>query len=415
MYEAVHEIERAVTLNLLNGFGKFLSRLGIDPFALNADRILKRAERDTGFAFQDAEFRAGLDQLVEAIPSEGQLNTFGKVVLKQGLTRYAHGRYCIEREIAQNPKILSEPISEPLFIIGMPRTGTTILHALLYQDSQHRAPLCWECLLPHPAPTLGTRRENARIQQVRKEFEQLFKLVPDFKKMHYMEVDAPQECVGITTLNFASYQFVVQCAMPSYLDWLLHHADQHQNIMWHKRFLQFLQSGGVRNHRWLLKSPTHLMNLKAIFKVYPDARVIMTHRDPESIVPSLTNLVSSTRSLYSDQEDSERTARELMEFWAQCFDRFLQDRRALQREDQMIDLCFDDFAQDQMHIVDKIYTRFGWEIDEKSRARMQSFLRSEEKDKHGKHEYSLRQFGISAQEVRERYASYIEFIDGLTR
>lgn len=413
MYEAIHEIDRTATLNLLNGLGNFIGRLGIRLFGLNAEAILEKTARATGFSFEDTHFRAGLDRLVEAVPSEAGLNTFGSIALKKAITRSVQSRVLVEREIARNPNILAEPISEPVFIIGMPRTGTTILHALLYRDSEHRAPLCWECLLPHPSPTLETYRDNPRIEQVSKEFEQLFKLVPDFRKMHYMEVDAPQECVGITALNMTSYQYLVQCAMPSYLDWLLRRADQRQNMVWHKRFLQFLQSGGIRPKRWLLKSPLHLMRLDAIFEVYPDARVIMTHRDPEYIVPSMSSLVSSVRSLYSDREDASTTARELMEFWAECFDRFLQKRRILNREEQVIDLSFDDFAQDQMHIVDRVYARFGWELDEKSRARMREFLRREEKDKHGKHEYSLEQFGISRREVRERYANYIEFIGGL--
>ena len=413
MYEAIHEIDRTATLNLLNGLGNFIGHLGIDPFRIDADAILEKTARATGFSFEDAHFREGLDRLVAAVPSEGRLNTFGSFALKKALTRSVHSRFCVEREIVRNPDILAEPISEPVFIIGMPRTGTTILHALLYRDSEHRAPLCWECLLPYPSPTVESYRQNARIQQVSKEFEQLFKLVPDFKKMHYMEVDAPQECLGITALNLTSYQFLVQCGMPSYVDWLLQQSDQHQNIIWHKRFLQFLQSGGIRRPRWLLKSPTHLMRLKALFEVYPDARVIMTHRDPECIVPSVANLVSSMRSLYSDREDAERTARELMEFWAECFDRFLIDRRTLNREEQIVDLSFDDFAEDQMSIVDRVYARFGWQLDEKSRMRMRGFLRREEKDKHGKHEYSLQQFGISPREVRERYSNYIEFIGRL--
>ncbi len=413
MYEAIDEIDRTATLNLLNGLGKFIGRLGFDPFKFDADTILDKTARATGFSFEDTHFREGLKRLVEAVLNEGKLNTFGRIALKKAIGRSVHSRFCVEREIARNPDILAEHITEPVFIIGMPRTGTTILHALLYRDSEHRAPLCWECLLPDPSPTIETYRQNARIQQVSKEFEQLFKLVPDFKKMHYMEVDAPQECLGITALNLTSYQYLVQCPMPSYADWLLRQADQRQNIIWHKRFLQFLQSGGVRKPRWLLKSPTHLMRLRALFEVYPDARVIMTHRDPERIVPSIANLISSMRSLYSDREDAERTAHEAMAFWSECFDRFLRDRRALNREEQIIDLFFDDFAEDQMSIVDRVYARFGWQLDEKSRVRMQGFLRREQKDKHGKHEYSLQQFGISPREVRERYANYIEFIGGL--
>ena len=242
----------------------------------------------------------------------------------------AESRFLVEKAIAERPEILEEPITEPVFIIGMPRSGTSILQALLYRDAAHRSPLSWECLLPYPAPTPDDYLDNDRIAAIRKEFDQIFKLVPDFRKKHYMEADSPQECVGVTALNFTSFQYIATAYLPGYHEWFVDEADQLANLRWHKRFLQFLQSGGVRRTRWLLKSPVHLMRLQALFEVYPDARVIMPHRHPSSVVPSLTSLVSSMRSLYSDTESVERTGREQLRLWAGYFDRFLSARREVE-------------------------------------------------------------------------------------
>ena len=130
-------------------------------------------------------------------------------------------------------------------------------------------------------------------------------------------------------------------------------------------------------------------------------------------VPSLTSLVSSMRSLYSDTESVERTGREQLRLWAGYFDRFLSARQALNREGQIVDLAFDDFVDDQMGVVKHIYDRFGWRLDEASAARMQAFLESEQKDKHGRHEYSLNMFGLDSAEIENHFSGYLEFLDGL--
>lgn len=409
------QIRGSRALRLINRIGALAKRAGIKPFALDAERIVRDAERRTGFSLDSEPFRTGLDRLVASIESEAALNTFGRIALRRVIERGASSRLEVEREIHRNPVILSQPINEPLFIIGLPRTGTTILQALLARDARHRSPKSWECLLPCPAPAPESYKDNPRIDRVRAEFEQLFALVPDFRKMHYMEADSPQECVGITALNFTSYQFMVQCSPTSYVDWFFHHADQLENMRWHKRFLQFLQSGGVRKPRWLLKSPVHLLRLKEVFAVYPDARIIMTHRDPRELVGSITSLVSSVRSAYSDEEDAARSGGEMLDFWARSFDRFLAARHELDREDQFVDIAFDDFAADQIGTIDRIYARFGWQLDDDSRGRMRDFLRLEPKDKHGAHEYSLEAFGIAQADVTREYAGYLSFLDQLDR
>ena len=353
--------------------------------------------------------------MIASVKAGARLNAFGKFAFKTLIQRMADARFKVEKAIAERPEILDDPITEPLFIIGMPRSGTSILQALLNQDAAHRSPLSWECLLPHPAPTPESYRHNDRIDTIRTEFDQLFKLVPDFRKKHYMEADSPQECVGVMALNFTSFQYMAQAYLADYSEWFLETADQAANFRWHRRFLQFLQSGGVRTSRWLLKSPVHLMRLQALFDVYPDARIIMTHRHPAYVVPSLASLISSTRSLYSNHEAVERSGQEQLRLWARYFERFLEDRQRLNREDQIVDVLFDDFVVDQMAVVRQIYERFGWRLDAGSAGRMEAFLRQEAKDKHGKHEYSLEMIGVQAAEIETHYRRYLDFLGGLDK
>ena len=355
-------------------------------------------------------FREGLERLVHGLETHARLTTFGRLAARGTVQRSADSRSKVERTLTEHPEIANESIRAPVFIVGMPRSGTTILHALLHLDRNHRAPLSWECLLPAPAPRPEDHDDNDRIETVRKEFDQIFRLVPDFRRKHYMTADSPQECVGITALNFASFQYLAMAYLPEYHDWFAK-ADQVQNLRWHRRFLQFLQSGGIRTRRWLLKSPVHLMRLRALFEVYPDARVIVTHRHPASVVPSVASLISSMRSFYSDDEDTLRTGREQLLIWADYFARFLRDRRELDREDQMIDVFFDDFVKNQMAVVDSIYSRFGWKLRPEDRARMETLLQREQRGKHGVHQYSLDRIGVTRPELDDKYAHYLDFLE----
>lgn len=405
-------IRQPVALKAVNRVGAMLRRCGLKPFTLTPRGILENARRASGFEVRDPMFLEGLERLVHGLETHARLSAFGRLAMRGTVQRLADSRARVERALAEHPGIGNEEVQAPVFIVGMPRSGTTILHALLHLDRGHRAPRCWECLLPHPAPGLEDHEDNQRIETVRKEFDQVFRLVPDFRRKHYMTADSPQECVGVTALNFTSFQYVAMAWLPEYLDWLAK-ADQVRNLRWHRRFLQFLQSGGVPSRRWLLKSPVHMMRLRALFEVYPDARVIVTHRHPKSLVPSVASLISSMRSFYSDHEDTPRTGREQLLIWADYFARFLRDRRELDREEQMVDVFFDDFVKDQMSVVDAIYTRFGWDLRSEDRRRMKRFLQEERRGKHGVHEYSLDRMGMTRAEIENEYAHYLALLETL--
>ena len=407
-------IERSRGLNIMNGVGRLLNRVGFNIYKLDAGSIIQKAAKDAGYQGKvPSELVIGLEQLVQSINKESRINAFGSIALKGLLKRTLTSRLRVEQVLKNNPTISQAKITSPVFIIGMPRTGTTILHSLLHEDLHHRSPLAWECLLPSPVPEPATFHDNPQLNMVKKEFGQLFKLVPDFQKKHHMTAESPQECIGITALDFNSFQTCAQVYIPSYLQWFSEVSDQHQTMRFHRRFLQYLESGGVRSERWLLKTPVHMMRLSALFDVYPDAKVIMTHRDPAKVVPSAASLISSVRSLYSDYEDPARSGKEQLDFWKMSFDRFMADRAQLNKEDQIIDIHFNDFVQDQMVCVDKIYSYFGWSLDDTSRSKMKSFLASNPKGKHGSHEYCLEDFNLTQDQVSKEFKDYYLFLEKL--
>lgn len=412
--DAAISIERTSTLNNINRLFGFLGRIGIDPFKLNAEKLITKSKK--AVKYDNAlpkNLKVGIHQMIDSINAESQPNPFGKLAVSQLLQRTLKARLQVEQQLEQNKAIEQSSIKEPIFIIGMPRTGTTILHALMHEDSAHRSPLAWECLLPYPIPTPNTYTNNPSLDQITKEFNQLFKLVPDFKKKHHMEPDSPQECIGINSLDFNTFQISAQLFVPSYLDWFFNNADRSATMRWHKRFLQYLQSGGVKGKRWLLKSPVHLMRLPEIFKVYPDAKIIMTHRHPSKVVPSAASLISSVRSLYSDHEDPIRSGHEQTKLWSKFYNRFLSDRNKLNKENQIIDIKFEDFVNNQVEVVQSIYEHFNWNFSTETKKKMNVFIANNPKDKHGKHEYTLEQFGLSEVIIESDFAPYIEFLKTL--
>jgi hypothetical protein len=151
------------------------------------------------------------------------------------------------------------------------------------------------------------------------------------------------------------------------------------------------------------------MRLPEIFKVYPDAKIIMTHRDPIKVIPSISSLISSVRSLYSDSEDSNITSREQLDTWSLYFDRFLESCKKLQKEDQFFDIKFEDFAHDQIGTIKTIYDNFGWELTDKTIAGFQHFLDNNPQHKDGVHQYELEDFGLTAKMVNDKFVAYNGF------
>ena len=406
-------IQRSNLLNGINRVGKALKSIGMDPFHLDADDIIAKAAGKAGYKYELPKAEEGIRRMVDAINREARPNAFGSLAVKRLLERTLYNRYLFERYLEQNPEIEESPVEQPVFIIGMPRSGTTILHALMHEDPDHRSPLAWECLLPYPPHTPGTFTDNEQLRTIRKEFSQLFKLVPDFLRKHYMAADSPQECLGIDAIDFNTFQISAQLYVPSYMEWVFDGADRLSTMRFHKRFLQYLQSGGVKGERWLLKSPVHLMRLPELFEVYPDARIIMPHRDPTNVVTSTASLISSVRSLYSDHEDPFRTGAEQLETWSRYFRRFLESRKKLNKEDQIIDLRFDDFARDQIGTVRKIYERFGWELSDMALVHFKEFLIQNPKDKNGVHYYTPETFGLTREQINMEFQDYNEFLTTL--
>ncbi|MCX5740585.1 MAG: sulfotransferase [Proteobacteria bacterium] len=393
-------------LRVLNRTGAALRKLGVPLVRLDADSLLQSARKSASLTdFGHDSFRAPLERLVASLESEAQLTLLGRVIARRDLLRLLENRLRQVDLRKQHREINWERIERPLFILGLPRTGTSILHELMAQDPANRVPMTWEVMHPFPPPETRTFHSDPRIAQVDAHFSGIDRLLPDFKTMHPMGARLPQECVVITQHEFASMVWHTSNRVPSYQNWL-DGADLRHVYESHKRWLQVLQWKAPAE-RWVLKSPGHLWALESLLAVYPDARIVQNHRDPLKVVASLVSLVCTLRSLATEVIDPHEIGRDWTQRLAAGLDHATRVRdEAKLPESQVFDVPFRAFMADEIAMVRKIYEHFGMQYTAEAERRMRAFLAANAADKHGRHTYDLSLGGLDEATERKRYAAY---------
>ena len=378
----------------------------------DADELLATAADRSGLDdFGEPTFRVGLDVLLEHIDREGSLSELGAAITPDILVGYLTNRLAIVDWHDQNPAAAASDLGPMVFMIGMGRTGTTILQDLLAQDPAARAPLTWEVDLPVPPPELATYLTDPRIAEVEVQMDLAHQARPEMQAMHPTGATLAQECVRITGGEFASVIFGSQYRVPSYLRWVTTEADMAPTYRYHKRFLQVL-GARYRGERWVLKSGAHLWALPALLDVYPEARFIQTHRDPVKIVASLSSLFAYLGAIFSDEVTLADTARTWSELILDGLDRSVDAREdGSIAPDRIVDVQFEEFMADHFGAIRRIYDQWGVELTTDVEGRMRAFLDDHGREKHGKHLYSFAETGLDEGEIRERAKRYIDYFD----
>jgi len=292
-------------VRLLNGCGTLLDKSRIPRTPIRAVDLIKTAKRRCGLDdFGGGDFFEGLSRLIDSCQRESQLNLIGRIVLRADLIRTLCSRLFMQRDQEAYPSIVRQEIHEPLFIVGLPRSGTTLLHTLLALDPKHRVPLTWEVMTPSP-PT--SDNEKRRIQRAISSCNCFNWLAPTFRQVHPVGAELPQECVSLMAPTFMSDQFDAMYYVPSYRAWFFRQ-DLRPAYEYHRRFLQHLQ---VRRsaRRWVLKAPTHMFALPTLLAVYPDALFVQTHRAPLDAMASVSSLITILRRVFSDAVDPQMVCR----------------------------------------------------------------------------------------------------------
>ncbi|MBI1818548.1 MAG: sulfotransferase [Deltaproteobacteria bacterium] len=397
---------RPLGLRLFNAAGGALRAAGLPLVRLDKRSLLDQAARNTGLSdFGDERFREPLRILLDAFEHEAALTMLGRVIARSDAVRTLENRLRMIDTHKRHPEIGERPIERPLFILGLPRTGTTILHELLAQDPATRVPMTWEVMHPWPPPERATYETDLRIAQVEKHFSGVDKLIPGFKSMHPMGAQLPQECAALTQHDFATMIYHTTHNVPSYQRWL-EQTDMRPVYTSHRRQLQYLQ-WRCPAERWVLKSPAHLWALDALLAIYPDARIVQTHRDPLKVIASLASLVKLLRGMSSDRIDPVAIGADWTARLATGLQKTMtvRDSGALP-DDRVFDMQFAEFIADEIAMVRRIYQHFDLPFTEAAETRMRRFLVANPKDKHGAHRYTIADAGLDPTAERQRYAAY---------
>jgi hypothetical protein len=305
--------------------------------------------------------------------------------------------------LRRNPGIERERIERPLFVVGLGRTGSTRLQYLLAQDPATRSLLRFESVRSCPLPA-GADGEDARIAIMAREDEAAGLLLPEFKSIHHEPVDGPTECVMLLRQEFRSFCLESQWALPSWGEWFMR-CDMAPAYAWHRRVLQLLQS--QRPGRWLLKSPVHGMALDALVAAYPDARFVMTHRDPLQVVASTCSLALTLVGLGSDADHRAYLIRRWTELSEAVIARIL-DFRARHPGRVFHDLHYRELVADPVAAVRGIYAALGDELTPLAESRIAAYAAAHPQGEFGTHRYSAAEFGLDTPRARARFADYCE-------
>ncbi len=374
------------------------------------EELIDRAIQETGLDdFGEPTWREGMELFAESLNETAELNEIGLGVAADGIVSDLSNRLQLVQWRKDHPAVAAQEIVRPIIIVGLPRTGTSILHDLMAQDPTMRAPLSWEVERPVPAPRTATFDTDPRIDVAQAQFDLVDSIIPGFTEFHELGATLAQEDVRIWTSEFRSMIFSLQFEVPAYNEWLLHKADMAPAYRWHRRFLQHLQSEHMAD-RWLLKSPAHLWNFADLIAEYPDAIVIQNHRDPLKVMASISALGASLREMTTDSFDVRTLAAQYGEDLTFGLDRALAQRKAgIFPDGQVIDVLYQDFRQDLLGTVAQLYERLGIELSDEAAARQKAFLDAHPGDaQNSLRRYTWEQTGLDEGEMRERTREYQE-------
>ncbi|TCO52351.1 sulfotransferase family protein [Actinocrispum wychmicini] len=359
------------------------------------------ATKITGLTdFGADDYVAGLEVLLDSYRREAGLTPFGVRVKRAGLRGALVARALSEEAWRRLPEHTDVPIERPIFVTGLPRTGTTALHRLLAEDPTHQGLDLWLTDFPQPRPPRETWADNPVFQRIQAGYEQHHVEHPEFMGLHYIAADQAEECWRLLRQSMMSISFECLAYIPTYSEWL---AGQDWTTAYrrHRRNLQLIGLPD-RGKRWVLKNPSHLFGLDALMAAYPDALVIQTHRAPRTIIASMCSLAEQASAGWSDVFHGDVIGRTQLDLWARGLAAFTADRRHHDPA-QFYDVDYADFVADPLAVVADIYRHFGLTLTDETRAAMAEIHSTG--DRRRAHRYDLADFGLTAEQADTRFAT----------
>ena len=390
MLERISDVRPNSTLYALQG------SLEVELLLQSALRRARRAD------FSDRSFCRSLEQLLTACYEEAELNVLGAWALRFDVLRCLRNLLRFEELEARRPALLAAPVRAPVFITGMPRSGTTFLHRLILQDPNTVAPTLFQLmhpgLPPESAIAASLRRNTLRLQL------RLFRAIaPELHALHPIGIDEPEECTDILAHVFHSSRFESTYRIPTYGAWL-HATGFLDAYRFHRRFLQHLQAR-FPERRWILKSPDHVFALDDLKTIYPDARLIIVHRDPVRVLASVARLTEVLRRPFTRRLDPIEIGREVTAAWIEGTRRM----SALPfNEGSVLHLRYEEIVSQPLQTLETVYRHCGLTLTEEAERRMCRWLNRISAAAHRPRRYDLNYFGLDPHSLRASFAHYTE-------
>ena len=396
-------MKRPFLFRLINICGRCASNLP----KIEESRILNSACKETSLTDWGSDsFLQNMRVLLDSCQNESDMNLIGRITLNNACIQIVKDRLTLQDNIKKEQEILKKEIMKPIFILGLPRTGTTLLQNLLACDPNIRPLYYWEQAKIGPPPTPEKLLNNPLVSQSEKEVARFRWVAPDFMGAHDVNPRGVEECNGLMNREFVSILHFMFRNVPTYMDWL-QSSDMTETYRYHKLQLQYL-GFHFPGKRWMLKAPAHLAYLKELLTVYPDALIVQAHRDPVHSVPSMCSLSTISRSLFSDTTDLGLIPAQWTQLMVNVANRSIQFREKT-NNGQFLDVSYNQLVQDTLGTVQWIYDWAGIEMSEVFKEKMTTWLeQSKRRRKQNPHQYSLEQFGLTEESIQKKFESYYD-------
>ena len=377
-----------------------LLRPSFDP-----DALIDEARRRTGLDdFGDAPFETPLRLFLRSAASEGDLSLFGRIATHWDVVRFLSNLLRLRYEETRTPAIHDQRIERPIFITGLPRSGTTFLAHLMAEDHANLLPRSWQVIFPYPQINPGFRGDR-RVETVNWQLRMFGLLAPQFGRLHPIDARSPQECSEITAHAFASLRFDTTYSIPSYRRWL--DAEGHlEPYRFHRRFLQHLQHQASHQGRWVLKCPDHVFAFDAIRAVYPDARIVFVHRDPLRVLLSVAELTKVLRRPFTRHVDRRSIGPHESDRWLAGTERMIAADEQQPFSEEICHIQHRELVKDPVGTIATLYRRFGLDLDPAAAVRIRRRAEAKPDGGYRTHAYRFEDYGLDADLERSRFARY---------
>jgi hypothetical protein len=388
---------------VLNAVGKTLRAIGVAAAELDEKSMCRAAVRQTGLSdFGDSYFREGLVRLLDSATRDVPFHFVGRLMFSRWIVNHLANRLLLEETRKQRPELLDHSLVPPIVILGMPRSGTTLLHRLLAIDPAHRGVPLWELVRPILPPD---GRRDRRRQIAERHFRVGAKLTPDVDRKHYIRVNEPEECMWMLGMTFVNLSFWMLAPVYGYVDWYNQQELFPQKYREYRWLLSVLQASAP-TRRLVLKAPEHSAALDCLVQAVPEALIIQTHRDPVVVVNSLNSLFRTVHAGRAERIDPRRTAETNLELLECSSARNLAARNECARA--IRDVRYEQLVADPIGTVRGVYRAFGLEWPPGHEKRLEAYIGENPKHKHGQHRYRAEDFGLTNRMIAARLQQYAE-------